>query len=137
MYVTLVYTNMKNLNIVISQTVKYIEKFLAVIVIIAVIFYILNSFVFFVQADWQTKEVFYELIYRALLVTIGLELSRMLVTHNFMSILELLAFVVARKMLKPELTSLDVFLGVVSFTVILIANRYLVLSDKGKSTDSL
>lgn len=128
---------MKNLNIVISQTVKYIEKFLAVIVIIAVIFYILNSFVFFVQADWQTKEVFYELIYRALLVTIGLELSRMLVTHNFMSILELLAFVVARKMLKPELTSLDVFLGVVSFTVILIANRYLVLSEKGKSPDSL
>lgn len=137
MYITLVYTNMKNLNIVISQTVKYIEKFLAVIVIIAVIFYILNSFVFFVQADWQTKEVFYELIYRALLVTIGLELSRMLVTHNFMSILELLAFVVARKMLKPELTSIDVFLGVLSFTVILIANRYLVLSEKGKSTDSL
>ncbi|MBP7119405.1 hypothetical protein KBA63_04960 [Candidatus Woesebacteria bacterium] len=128
---------MKNLNIVISQTVKYIEKFLAVIVIIAVIFYILNSVVFFVQADWQTKEVFYELIYRALLVTIGLELSRMLVTHNFMSILELLAFVVARKMLKPELTSIDVFLGVLSFTVILIANRYLVLSEKGKSTDSL
>ncbi len=137
MYITLAYTNMKNLNIVISQTVKYIEKFLAVIVIIAVIFYILNSVVFFVQADWQTKEVFYELIYRALLVTIGLELSRMLVTHNFMSILELLAFVVARKMLKPELTSIDVFLGVLSFTVILIANRYLVLSEKGKSTDSL
>lgn len=119
---------MKGFSNIIPITVKFIENFLAFIVLFSVTLYILSSFLFFLNADWQTKEVFYELIYRVLLTTIGLELARMLVTHNFLSILELLAFVVARKMLKPELTSIDVLLGVVSFTILLIANRFLIVS---------
>ncbi|MBP9759444.1 hypothetical protein KBD45_07155 [Candidatus Dojkabacteria bacterium] len=124
---------MQGFNEIISKTVKLIERLLALIIILSVIFYALNSFTYMYSADWQTKEVFYEIIYRALLITIGLELARMLVTHNFLSILELLAFVVARKMLKPELSSIDVLLGVLSFVILLIANRFLInTSDKSK-----
>ncbi len=110
----------------IPHLVKWIEVMLAMIVTGAVILYVASNIPYFLEADWQSKETFYELIYRILLTTIGLELARMLVTHHFTSIIELLAFVVARKMLVPNLTSFDVFLGVVSFVIIVITYRYFV-----------
>ena len=60
---------------------------------------------------WSRTETFYELIYRVLLLVIGVELIRTLVTHDLSAVLELLAFVVARKMLKPELSTLGIVLG--------------------------
>ncbi|MFA6600580.1 MAG: hypothetical protein WC352_00750 [Candidatus Omnitrophota bacterium] len=115
-----------NSNQFISLIIKWIEKILAVAVVLAVMIYIGLSASGFMAANWHEKEIFYELIYRVLLVTIGLELARMLVTHSFIAILELLAFVVARKMLKPDITSVDVVLGVVSFVALLAANYYFV-----------
>lgn len=116
----------------VTLTVKNIELFLAVAVILSVLIYVGTSFQSFVNADWGEREVFYDLIYRVLLVTIALELARMLITHSFLAILELLAFVVARKMLKPDITTMDVLLGVFAFVVLLAANRYFVLQN-GKS----
>jgi hypothetical protein len=43
---------------------------------------------------------------------IAIELVRTLVTHDLRAILELLAFVVARKMLKPDLNVIDIVLSV-------------------------
>jgi len=117
----------------IPLTVKKIENFLAVAVILGVLVYIIASFHNFVGVDWNEREVFYDLIYRVLLVTIALELSRMLMTHSFIAILELLAFVVARKMLKPDITTVDVLLGVFAFVALLGAYRYFVLPlEKGE-----
>lgn len=128
---------MNNLDIknTIHKSVKVIETILACIVIASVLLYILNSIGMFISADWQDRETFYELIYRVLLTTIGLELARMLVTHNFISILELLAFVVARKMLKPDITTIDIVLGVISFVVLLFANRFLIIPTN-KNTEN-
>ncbi|MCA9371971.1 hypothetical protein KC726_03665 [Candidatus Woesebacteria bacterium] len=113
----------------IHKSVRLIETILAAIVIISVCLYIFSNMGFFITADWQSRETFYDFIYRVLLTTIGLELARMLVTHNFMSILELLAFVVARKMLKPDITTVDIVLGIISFVALLFANRYLINQD--------
>jgi hypothetical protein len=74
--------------------------------------------------DWRLTETFYELIYRVLLLVIGVELVRTLVTHELRAILELLAFVVARKMLKPDLAVLDILLSVLAFVAPLAANRF-------------
>jgi hypothetical protein len=75
--------------------------------------------------DWRLTETFYELIYRVLLLAIGVELVRTLVTHELGAILELLGFVVARKMLKPDLAVLDILLSAVAFVALLAANRFL------------
>ena len=40
--------------------------------------------------DWRSTETFYELIYRILLLVIGVELIRTLVTHDLTAVLELL-----------------------------------------------
>lgn len=51
--------------------------------------------------------------------------SRILSVHDLMAILELLAFVIARKMLKPDILVLDIVLAVAAFVAPLAARRYL------------
>ena len=121
----------------IKKTVKGAEILLAFIVLLGVLVYVFNSIGFFFVADWSHNLVFYELIYEVLLITIGLELARMLITHNYESILELLAFVIARKMLKPDITTMDIALGVLSFVGILVAKRYLFMRHSKNNIDEL
>jgi hypothetical protein len=102
-----------------------LERLLAFGILLGVIAFAIQSFIALIDLNWGSTETFYELIYRTLLLVIGVELIRTLLTHDLMAILELLAFVVARKMLKPELPTLDILLGVGAFVVLLAARRYL------------
>jgi hypothetical protein len=108
-----------------SPFVRWLEKFLAVAVLASVIIAAVNGGIFLAGLDWTAKETFYELIYRMLLLVIGLELVRMLITHSLAAVLELLAFVIARKMLKPDLTAADIILSVVAFVALLAGRKYL------------
>ena len=108
-----------------QAAIFWLEKLLALAVLAGVIVAAIEGAIHLAGMDWTAKETFYEFIYRALLIVIGLELVRMLITHSLAAVLELLAFVIARKMLKPDLTSLDVFLGVLAFVVLLGGRKYL------------
>jgi hypothetical protein len=101
-----------------------LERLLAFGILLGVVAFAYESIVALIQMDWSTTETFYELIYRALLLVISVELIRTLVTHDLMAVLELLAFVVARKMLKPELATIDILLGVAAFAGLLAARRF-------------
>ena len=118
--------------------VKWLERLLALAVITAVVAYAIGSGQVLATLDWRTSEAFYETVYRVLLLAIGLELVRMLVVHDLMAVLELLAFVVARKTLKPDLAALDLLLAVVAFVVLLTARHYFMLaapSQRERSRD--
>jgi len=115
----------KRITTIFGAIVRWMEKFLAVAVLVSVIVAAVNGGIYLAGLDWTEKETFYELIYRMLLLVIGLELVRMLVTHSLAAVLELLAFVIARKMLKPDLTSIDIILSVVAFTALLAGRKYL------------
>jgi hypothetical protein len=104
-----------------------LERLLAFGILIGVIVFAFKSVVTLIDMDWSSTETFYELIYRVLLLVISVELIRTLVTHDLMAVLELLAFVVARKMLKPELATIDILLGVGAFVGLLAARRFLLL----------
>lgn len=108
-----------------SPAVRWLERILALAMLAGVLIAAVNGGFTMSQMDWTAKETFYELIYRVLLLVIGLELVRMLVTHSLAAVLELLAFVIARKMLKPDLTSLDIILSVIAFVALLGGRRYL------------
>ena len=105
--------------------VRWLERFLAVAVLASVIVAAVNGGIHLAGLDWTANETFYELIYRMLLLVIGLELVRMLITHSLAAVLELLAFVIARKMLKPDLTSVDIILSVLAFVALLAGRKYL------------
>jgi hypothetical protein len=102
----------------------WIERVLALVILGGVFVFGLRSAQILAAMDWQLTETFYELIYRVLLLVIGVELVRTLITHDLRAILELLAFVVARKMLKPELATLDILLSVLAFVALLAAHRF-------------
>lgn len=113
------------------------EKILAAVVIVGVIFYAIGSVRALLEMDWTQNEVFYEFIYRVLLLIIGLELARMLVTHSISAVLELLSFVIARKMLKPDLTSVDIILSVFAFVALAAARHYFMRGgNDSMSTDA-
>ena len=101
-----------------------VERFLALAVLVGSIYFAFHSTLVLIELDWRIVDTYYELIYRVLLIVIGVELIRTLVTHDLMAILELIAFIIARKMLKPDLSSLDILVGAAAFALILAARRY-------------
>ncbi len=108
-----------------NSVVRWLEKFLAVAALASVLVAAVLGAIYLSGLNWTDKETFYELIYRVLLLVIGLELVRMLITHSLSAVLELLAFVIARKMLKPDLTSVDIILSVLAFVALLGGRRFL------------
>ena len=102
-----------------------IERLLALGILVGSIYFAFHSTFALMEMDWRGVNAYYELIYRILLIVIGVELIRTLVTHDLLAILELIAFVVARKMLKPELTSLDILVGATAFALLMVARRFL------------
>jgi hypothetical protein len=59
------------------------------------------------------------------LVVVGLELVRMLILHDLAALLELLGFIIARKVLRPDIVTLDIVLAALAFVALLAARRYL------------
>jgi len=102
-----------------------LERLSALAILVGVIAFAFQSTFVLTEMDWRSADTFYELIYRILLAVIGVELIRTLVTHDLAAILELLAFVVARKLLKPDLTALEILLGAGAFVGLLAARRFL------------
>lgn len=107
-----------------KKTITFMEKLVALAVIAGVLAYAVYSVGVMAGMDWSVTETYYELINRVLAVIIGLELVRMLVSHSIASVLELLAFVIARKMLKPDLGSIDIMAGVLAFVALMAARHY-------------
>ena len=111
---------------------KWLERLLAVAIVAGIIAYGFASVGELLGMDWRSSEAFYDLIYRVLLMVIGVELARTLLTHDLGAILELLAFVVARKTLKPDVDAFDIFLCALAF-VALLAARYFFLRPEADS----
>jgi hypothetical protein len=109
-----------------TTATRWLERALALAILVAVVVFAVSSTGVLAAMDWRQTETFYQMIYRVLILVIGVELVRTLVTHDLGAVLELVAFVIARKLLKPDLTALDILLSVVAFVALLAARHYLV-----------
>lgn len=106
---------------------KSIECLLAIGILAGIAAFSYHSILLLASLDWSQTATFYELINRILLIVIGVELVRTLVTHDLESIVELLAIVIARKLLRPELDNYDIILSVSAFSALLASRKYLLL----------
>ena len=104
--------------------ITILEKCIALAVLAGVIAYVAHSVFALYVMDWSLTSTYYELVNRVLAAIIGLELVRMLVSHSIAAVLELLAFVISRKMLKPELDSIDIAAGVAAFVALMAARHF-------------
>ena len=108
--------------------IQIFEHFFAAILLIVVLVAVVSSAQIFIQSDCSLNQTFYDLIYRILLLVIGLELARLLITHNLQSVIDLIAFVIARKTLKPDVSSSEILL--ISIAIfLLIISRVIVSAD--------
>ena len=108
-----------------KKIINAVELFFAAVVVIGVMWFFINSIYLFIELDWSTIEAFYDFINRILIIIVGLELGRLLVTHDMDSISYLLMFVVARKVIRPESTSVDILLAIVAFVLLFVINKKL------------
>ena len=98
---------------------------LAALTLFAVLWYVILSGYMLIGLDWMQPETFQIFINRMLVAIIGIEIMRMLLYHSIGSVLELLAFVIARKMLYPDLTSMDLVLNTFAFLLLMAARHFL------------
>ena len=113
-----------------SHVVRWLEIGLAGLVLVGVLAAAVSSVRELLGLDWSQAATFDRLMSRVLFIAIGLELARMLVVHSLRAILEMLAFAIARNMLLPDRTALDIVLGAVGFAVLLAAARHFLAGDK-------
>ena len=65
-----------------------------------------------------------------LLLVVGLELALMLIKHSPGSVLEVMLYAVARKMLISSSTTSEVLIGVIALAIIFFIDKYLHTKDK-------
>lgn len=71
-------------------------------------------------------KVLQEIIENVLLVAIACELGLLLLLHRTSAAVEVILFVIARKIIEPEVSSLDVLLGVAALAGLLVVRFYFV-----------
>ena len=75
--------------------------------------------------DWNSMATLHELDQRVLVMTIVLELVRTLISHELSSLVNLVSFVIARRMLGRQTAFWEVPLGVAAFAALMATRRYL------------
>lgn len=113
-----------------SVFIRWLEMALAGLVLVGVLAAAVSSLRELLGLDWTQAATFDRLMSRVLFIAIGLELARMLVVHSLRAILEMLAFAIARNMLLPDRTAIDIVLGAVGFAILLAAARYFLVTEK-------
>jgi hypothetical protein len=107
-----------------NATVRWLELALATGVLLAVVAAALGTGRELRSRPWTEAATYDYLLARVLFLAIGLELVRMMVAHSLLAILELLAFAIARKMLAPEISALDLAMSAAGFVALLAGQRY-------------
>lgn len=105
-----------------------LEMIIGIIIAITVVLGIPDLFRYIVIIVTQTKEISYEafgeFLKHVLMLVVGLEMMMMILTHSHESILTLVLFVIARKMLVYADSMFDIFIGTISIAVIFFVLRF-------------
>ena len=115
----------------VETAVAVLEFLLAAIVIAGTAWYVVGSLELLL-ATAEPSAFFTVFIEVLLTAIIGVEIARVLVTHNLMGIVELLGFVMARKVLSPDVTAVDLFVVTLAFGILLYVRQWLIEPEQSK-----
>lgn len=105
-----------------QSVLEIVEIVLAGVIVCAVAYFSFQGAVNFLSMDWSQMSVMYEFISYILLILLGLEVARLILVHSITVVLELMLLIIARKMLYPDITALDLLFCAVAF--ILVVGAY-------------
>lgn len=113
----------------ISKYTYCLEVFLAIFIMAAVVIstYDLVKYliVIFMTDPMDTYEIFQRFLGHVLLLVVGIELVIMLISHTTSSVLEVVLYAIARKMLIHSEQMLDVVIGVLAIGAVFAIRKYL------------
>jgi hypothetical protein len=102
-----------------------LELLLALIVVLRTVWYVYLSLENLLSLS--DSVTFFAVFINVLLTAIiGVEVARVLLTHDLSGILEILGLVLARKVLQPEVPALDILVVVVAFFVLVYSRTFLI-----------
>lgn len=120
----------------IEKFVHTIEYIIAIILIIGMLIGLLDLVHYFKTIFEATPanayEEFHDFLGHALLLIVGAELILMILYHSTSALLELILFVIARKMLIYSETLLDLVIGTVALAIVFLIIKYLLEDDGGE-----
>lgn len=121
-----------NMDLFKKKLVKYatgLELILAFFIVVAIaigLITIVKYLILIFQSDaTETYAVFKKFLAVALLLVIGVELVLMLLSHSTSSILELVLFAIARKMLVYSETMTDLLIGTAAIAIVFLIRKFL------------
>lgn len=113
--------------------VEWCERIIALALLLGVICFFLATLRMALGLDWNSMATLHEIGQRVLLITIALEIVRTLISHELASLINLLSFVIARRMLEPQTAFWEVPLGVAAFAALMATRRYLMNGASGNT----
>ncbi len=107
----------------------YLELFLAIVIMLAVVISVYDLFKYLVLIfktnPVDTYDIFQKFLGHVLLLVVGVELVIMLISHTTSSVLEVVLYAIARKMLIHSETMLDIVMGIIAIGAIFAIRKYL------------
>lgn len=117
-----------------QRFIIYLQIVLGIIIAITVIMGIPDLFKYMSIILTAPKEISYaaftDFLRHVLILVVGLEMMMMILTHSHESILTLVLFVIARKMLVYADSMTDIFIGTISIAVIFFVLRFFEGNDR-------
>tara|TARA_Y100000590_G_scaffold430005_1_gene543188 strand:+ start:408 stop:863 length:456 start_codon:yes stop_codon:yes gene_type:complete len=111
--------------LVCGDCLKDLEKVLAFVTLVGVFIFSLVTIFQFALLDWTQLDSYRFMLERVLELAIGVELARLLLSYSLDTVIELLAFVIARKMVLLEDAFVELILGASALMVLFIAKAIL------------
>ena len=116
-----------------KKFILWVEIVLAVFIIITILISIKDVVVLiygiFVTDASHSYDVLQGLLSHILLLAVGLELAMMLITHSPGSVIEVILYAIARKMLLNSGDAVGMLLGVISIAIVFGIDKYLHTED--------
>lgn len=123
-----------------KRAIHAIEIIIAVILMIGIVIGLIDLVKYFfeilqVPPD-KSYDLFQAFLGHALLLIVGAELISMILYHSNKALLELILFVIARKMLIYATSMTDLVFGAVAIAIVFVTLKFLVKNDEEHSEDT-
>jgi hypothetical protein len=129
---------LNKIEMILKKFILWIEILLAVFIIITILISIKDVVVLiygiFITEANASYTVLQGLLSHILLLAVGLELAIMLITHTPGSVLEVILYAIARKMLLNSSNSTAMLLGVISIAIVFAVDKYLHMESMHKKS---
>jgi len=101
-----------------QNTFEIVEIILAIIIVFAVAYFGFHAGLTFLSMDWSNMAAMYQFISYILLILLGIEVARLILVHSITVVMELMLLIIARKMLYPDITALDLLYCAIAFVLV-------------------